>query len=179
VHWACLCLSRVYDTAFTFHQHWLLVTVHVMSCAMVWHTVGLPCCCCCCCLVTLQTHPGKGVTTFIPDMVATHPRRSAGGSPRTLTTSSSSSGGGGLRLVIGNRRLMLEQQVSVGVEAQGFMQEHEAQARTCVLVGINGEVVAALAIADPLKPEAKAVVAALHAQVGRGWATWGPCLSVD
>lgn len=110
------------------------------------------------------------MTTFIPDMVATHPRRSAGGSPRTLTTTSSS--GGGLRLVIGNRRLMLEQQVSVGVEAQGFMQEHEAQARTCVLVGINGEVVAALAIADPLKPEAKAVVAALHAQVGRGWGHW-------
>lgn len=39
------------------------------------------------------------------------------------------------------------------------------QARTCVLVGINGQVVAALAIADPLKPEARAVVAALHAQV--------------
>jgi cation transport ATPase len=70
-----------------------------------------------------------------------------------------------MRLALGNRRLMLEQGVSVGVEAQAFMQAHEAQARTCVLVGVNGNVVAAMAIADPLKPEARAVVAALHTQV--------------
>ncbi len=112
-----------------------------------------------------QTHPGKGVTTFIPDDVATQPRKSASGSPRTLTTQHSSNGGG-LRIALGNRRLMLEQAVSIGVEAQAFMSLHEGQARTCVLVGINGNVVAALAIADPLKPEARTVVAALQAQVG-------------
>jgi cation transport ATPase len=59
-----------------------------------------------------------------------------------------------------------------GVEAQAFMSCHESQARTCVLVGINGNVVAALAIADPLKPEARAVVQALHAQVGCCWWWW-------
>lgn len=104
------------------------------------------------------------MTTFIPDTVATQPRKSATGGTHTLTSHHSSTGG--LRIVLGNRRLMLEQDVSVGVEAQAFMQVHEGQARTCVLVGINGNVVAALAIADPLKPEARAVVAALHSQVG-------------
>jgi hypothetical protein len=113
----------------------------------------------------MQTHPGKGVTTFIPDNVATQPRKSASGSPRTLTTQEHGSTGG-LRLALGNRRLMLEQAVSIGVDAQAFMSLHEGQARTCVLVGINGNVVAALAIADPLKPEARTVVAALQAQVG-------------
>jgi cation transport ATPase len=116
----------------------------------------------------MQTHPGKGVTTFVPDNVATQPRKSASGSPRTLTTQQHGSTGG-LRLALGNRRLMLEQAVSIGVDAQAFMSLHEGQARTCVLVGINGNVVAALAIADPLKPEARTVVAALQAQVGGAW----------
>jgi hypothetical protein len=107
------------------------------------------------------------VTTFIPETVASQPRKSAAGGTHSLTTQPSSQGDG-LRLALGNRRLMLEQAVSVGVEAQTFMQTHEAQARTCVLVGINGNVVAAMAIADPLKPEARAVVAALHTQVRPG-----------
>lgn len=104
------------------------------------------------------------MTTFIPDTVASQQRKSVTGGTHSLTTQPSSQGGG-LRLALGNRRLMLEQDVSVGVEAQAFMQVHEGQARTCVLVGINGNVVAAMAIADPLKPEARAVVAALHTQV--------------
>lgn len=121
-------------------------------------------------LPLLQTHPGKGVTTFIPDSLASQPRKSACGSPRTTLQQQHDSACGGLRLALGNRRLMLEQGVSVGVEAQAFMALHEGQARTCVLVGINGAVVAALAIADPLKPEARPVVAALQAQVrGVGW----------
>lgn len=119
-------------------------------------------------LPCLQTHPGKGVTTFIPDT-----RKSAAGGLSPRAVSGTSACGSGLHLVIGNRLLMLEQQVSVGVEAQAFMSHHEAQAQTCVLVGINGNVVAALAIADPLKPEARTVVGALHAQVGGCWAVWG------
>ena len=67
--------------------------------------------------------------------------------------------------MIGNRLLMSEQGVALGPGAAAFMAQHEGLGQTCVLVGINGSVVAALAIADPLKPEAKGVVAALHQQV--------------
>lgn len=38
-----------------------------------------------------------------------------------------SSSGGGLQLVLGNDRLMQDQNVTVGQEAQAFMQEHEPQ----------------------------------------------------
>jgi hypothetical protein len=116
----------------------------------------------------VQTHPGKGVTTVIPVSAAAQPRKSAAG-----TLASSNSGTvQALHLALGNRLLMQERGVKLGLDAAEFMRDHEALARTCVLVGINGNVVAALAIADPLKPEARSVVAALQAQVrlmeGRG-----------
>lgn len=114
----------------------------------------------------VQIHPGKGVTTVIPVSAASQPRKSAAGNTHALT----SSGGSGdavqeLHLALGNRQLMQDMHVAIGQGAAKFMRDHEAQARTCVLVGINGNVVAALAIADPLKPEAHSVVAALQAQV--------------
>lgn len=118
----------------------------------------------------MQAHPGKGVTTVIPVSAALQSRKSpAAGNTHALT---SSSGSGGavvqeLHLALGNRQLMQDRHVTIGQDAAAFMRDHEAQARTCVLVGINGNVVAALAIADPLKPEARSVVAALQAQVRR------------
>jgi Cu+-exporting ATPase len=39
----------------------------------------------------------------------------------------------------------------------------EVQGHTCVLVAVGGRLVALLSIADPLKPEAASVVAALRA----------------
>jgi cation transport ATPase len=63
---------------------------------------------------------------------------------------------------------MQEQGVVLGPEVEDYMQSREAQGQTCVLVGINGKAVAALAVSDPLKPEAVGVVAALERQVRRG-----------
>jgi hypothetical protein len=71
----------------------------------------------CCVPPPQQTHPGMGVTTFIPDAVASQPRKSGPGSPHALVTSGASSEGG-LRLALGNRRLMLEQAVSIGEGSQ-------------------------------------------------------------
>ena len=48
--------------------------------------------------------------------------------------------------------------------ASGSMQEELGH--TCVLVAVCGVAVAAMAVSDPLKPEAPAVVAALQSQVG-------------
>jgi Cu+-exporting ATPase len=42
----------------------------------------------------------------------------------------------------------------------------EQSGHTCVLVAVCGVLVAAVAITDPLKPEAAAVVAALQGMVG-------------
>lgn len=134
----------------------------------------------------VQAHPGKGVTTVIPVSAALQSRKSAAGNTHALNTTGSSGGGGAapaqeLHLALGNRRLMQERLATIGPDAAAFMRDHEAQAHTCVLVGINGSVVAALAIADPLKPEARSVVAALQAQVRvmgpRGWR--GVCGSVS
>ncbi len=43
--------------------------------------------------------------------------------------------------------------------------DHEDSGETCVLVAVNATPVAVMAIADPLKPEARWVVAALQQQV--------------
>lgn len=52
----------------------------------------------------------------------------------------------------------------------------QAECCTCVMVAVGGAVAAALAIADPLKPEARGVVAALaqrglavHLVTGDNW----------
>jgi cation transport ATPase len=63
---------------------------------------------------------------------------------------------------------MQEQGVLLPPEVEDYMQSKEAQGQTVVLVGINGKAVAALAISDPLKPEAAGVVAALERQVRLG-----------
>ena len=54
----------------------------------------------------------------------------------------------------------------------------QAECCTCVMVAVSGRIAAALAIADPLKPEARGVVAALarrglavHLVTGDNWRT--------
>ena len=85
----------------------------------------------------------------------------------------SSSSSSSLAVAIGNRLLLQEQGVQLLPEVEEFMQSREGMGQTCVLVGVNGKAVAALAVADPLKPEAAGVVAALQQQVSLGgWAVW-------
>ena len=70
-----------------------------------------------------------------------------------------------VELVVGNRRLLAERGVPLPPEVERYARSRELRGQTCVLVAAAGSLVAALAVSDPLKPEAAAVVAALR---GRG-----------
>lgn len=85
---------------------------------------------------------------------------------------------GGKAVMVGNKRLMNAFQVPISLEVEDYMSETELQARTCVLVAIDGRIAGALAISDPLKPEAERVVSFLHSMdissimvTGDNWAT--------
>ncbi|KAL1097989.1 hypothetical protein V6Z11_D05G071400 [Gossypium hirsutum] len=81
-------------------------------------------------------------------------------------------------VLVGNKRLMQTYNVTVGPEIEGYISEHEQQARTCVLVSIDGKIAGAFAVTDPVKPEAKNVILYLHSMgissimvTGDNWAT--------
>jgi Cu+-exporting ATPase len=83
-----------------------------------------------------------------------------------------------IELVIGNRRLLAERGVRVPPSAERYAQAREREGQTCVLVAAAGALVACLAVSDPLKPEAAAVVEALrargievHVLTGDNWRT--------
>lgn len=73
-------------------------------------------------------------------------------------------GGGCREVLVGSRRLMKQQGVTLQQDVNDMMQVREACGHSCVLVAVDGSVSAVLAISDPVKPEAAAVVAALHRQ---------------
>lgn len=76
-----------------------------------------------------------------------------------------------VRVAVGNRKLMQEEGVAVDPAVAAFMRDWEAQGMTCVLMAAERRLVACFAIADQIRPEAQAVVAALHKrglQVGLG-----------
>ena len=50
-----------------------------------------------------------------------------------------------------------------GREVQEYMREHETSGSTVVLLAVGTVVAAALAVKDPVKPEAAGVIAALNA----------------
>lgn len=81
-------------------------------------------------------------------------------------------------VLVGNKRLMLAYNVPIGHEAEKFISKNEQQARTCVLIAIDGEVAGAFAVSDPVKPEAQIVVSFLRSMgissimvTGDNWAT--------
>lgn len=67
-----------------------------------------------------------------------------------------------MQVVVGNKRLMAEEEIAVSTAVDEYMREMEGNCCTCVMVAVNGWLAAVLAITDPLKPEARGVVAALH-----------------
>ncbi|PPR96956.1 hypothetical protein GOBAR_AA23723 [Gossypium barbadense] len=81
-------------------------------------------------------------------------------------------------VLVGNKRLMQTYNVTVGPEIEGYISEHEQQARTCVLVSIDGKIAGAFAVTDPVKPEANNVILYLRSMgissimvTGDNWAT--------
>ncbi|KFM25042.1 putative copper-transporting ATPase HMA5 [Auxenochlorella protothecoides] len=113
--------------------------------------------------------PGRGFTCWVKCPARRLPAAAAaaaGTAPREV------------RVVLGNRALMVEEGVAVPAEVLDWARAREAGGATCVLAALAGVHAAAFALADPLKPEARAVVAALraaglrcHVVTGDSWAT--------
>ncbi|RZC46497.1 hypothetical protein C5167_039442 [Papaver somniferum] len=68
--------------------------------------------------------------------------------------------------------------ILLGTEVEDYMSESEQLARTCVLVAVDGRVAGALAVTDPVKPEAEQVISFLKSMnitsimvTGDNWAT--------
>ncbi|KAH7284245.1 hypothetical protein KP509_34G045000 [Ceratopteris richardii] len=84
----------------------------------------------------------------------------------------------GREVLVGNVQLMIASNISLPGEAIEFVQDMEKQACTAILVAIDKEIYGALAISDPVKPEAKPVVEILKSMgvqilmvTGDNWGT--------
>jgi Zn2+/Cd2+-exporting ATPase len=64
-------------------------------------------------------------------------------------------------VLVGNRLLMQEQQLSIPVSLQGYIEAEESLGRTLMYVASEHEVLGCIAVADPLRAEAKQLVAQL------------------
>ena len=64
-------------------------------------------------------------------------------------------------LIVGNKSLMSEENISIPVDAEEILEETEGLAQTGILIAIDGELVGVLAISDPLKPSAGEVISIL------------------
>ncbi|XP_010481705.1 PREDICTED: copper-transporting ATPase RAN1-like isoform X2 [Camelina sativa] len=64
-------------------------------------------------------------------------------------------------ILVGNRKLMSENAITIPDHVEKFVEDLEENAKTGVIVAYNGELVGVLGIADPLKREAAVVVEGL------------------
>ncbi|XP_058200780.1 probable copper-transporting ATPase HMA5 [Rhododendron vialii] len=64
-------------------------------------------------------------------------------------------------LIVGNKSLMLEENIVVPVDAEEMLAETEGLAQTGILVAIDRKLVGVVAISDPLKPSAAEVISIL------------------
>lgn len=69
----------------------------------------------------------------------------------------------GHRLRIGNRALMIEQQITITSDIEAFAREAELHAQSISFAAVDGNCVAGFALADGLKPDAQQAVLALKA----------------
>ncbi|TMW93039.1 hypothetical protein EJD97_012272 [Solanum chilense] len=81
-------------------------------------------------------------------------------------------------LIVGNKSLMLDQGVSIPVDADELLAEAEELAQTGILVSINGELSGVVSISDPVKPGAREVISLLKSMkvesklvTGDNWGT--------
>ncbi|XP_076910456.1 copper-transporting ATPase HMA4-like [Bidens hawaiensis] len=66
------------------------------------------------------------------------------------------------KVLIGNKRLMRTFNIPISHEVENYFTDNETLARTCVLVAIDDIIVSAVAVTDPVKPEAARVVLCLR-----------------
>ncbi|KAL2493992.1 Copper-transporting ATPase RAN1 [Forsythia ovata] len=67
----------------------------------------------------------------------------------------------GKHVLVGNRKLMTENQVTISSDVENFVVELEESAKTGILVSYDNELIGVLGVADPLKREAAVVVEGL------------------
>lgn len=65
-------------------------------------------------------------------------------------------------VTVGNKRLLAAAGITVPPAAEAYMREQEGSSSTCVMVAVQQTLVGIIAVMDPIKPEARGVVAALH-----------------
>ncbi|EIE26688.1 heavy metal P-type ATPase [Coccomyxa subellipsoidea C-169] len=83
-----------------------------------------------------------------------------------------------VKVILGNKQMMADEGIPISKAVDDYMRDMEAKCCTCVMVALAGSIVAVLAVTDPLKPEARGVVAALarrglavHLVTGDNWRT--------
>ena len=81
-------------------------------------------------------------------------------------------------IIVGNKSLMLDQNIAIPVGAEDMLAQAEGMAQTGILVCIDKEVAGVVAISDPLKPGAKDVISILKSMkirsivvTGDNWGT--------
>lgn len=81
-------------------------------------------------------------------------------------------------VLVGNKKLMRSFNILISPEVQNYFSDNEKLARTCVLVAIDGKIVGAVAVTDPVKPEAARVISYLRSMniksimvTGDNWST--------
>lgn len=67
-----------------------------------------------------------------------------------------------LLVTVGNNKLMVDNEIQGLGQAQAYVREMESRGCTCVHVAFGGVLVGIIAVMDPIKPEARGVIAALH-----------------
>lgn len=85
---------------------------------------------------------------------------------------------GGVKVAVGNKKLLDDAEISIPKDVLTYVGQVQRDARTCVLVAMNGKIAGSFAITDPIRPEAAGVVAALsrmgvqsHLVTGDNWQT--------
>lgn len=81
-------------------------------------------------------------------------------------------------VLVGNKSLMVENDITITLDAEEVLAEAESLAQTGILVSIDKELVGVISISDPLKPEAREVISILKSMkvksiviTGDNWGT--------
>lgn len=81
-------------------------------------------------------------------------------------------------IIVGNKSLILENNIPIPIDAEEKLAEIEMAAQTGILVSMDKEVAGVLAVSDPLKPGAKDVISILKSMkvksimvTGDNWGT--------
>ncbi|CAA0823815.1 Copper-transporting ATPase RAN1 [Striga hermonthica] len=68
---------------------------------------------------------------------------------------------GGKKILVGNRKLMMENRVAISDHVEDFVVELEESAKTGILVAYDNDIIGVIGVADPLKREAPVVIEGL------------------